>query len=167
MGQDGLSLLVSSAIWTRYEPLRELTPDVLRRQLAVGVDAAIWGAQIAQDLMSSEDGGALVLFGSPVGQLGFHGTTAYSAAKGAIGALTRQLAMELGAARIRFNAISPGPIPTVGEEGYRRRIERTPLGHLGAPDHVAAAALFLASDASRFVTGQMLCVDGGLSIAGL
>lgn len=173
VGQDGLSLLVSSAIWTRYEPLRELTPDVLRRQLAVGVDAAIWGAQIAQDLMSSEDGGALVLFGSPVGQLGFHGTTAYSAAKGAIGALTRQLAMELGAARIRVNAISPGPIPTegalaiVGEEGYRRRIERTPLGHLGAPDHVAAAALFLASDASRFVTGQMLCVDGGLSIAGL
>ncbi|EWY36247.1 hypothetical protein N825_29050 [Skermanella stibiiresistens SB22] len=173
VGRGGLSLLVSSAIWTRYGPLRDLTPDLLRCQLAVGVDAVIWGAQIAQDLISAEEGGALVLFGSAVGQLGYRGTTAYSAAKGAIGALTRQLAMELGNAKIRVNAISPGPIPTegamaiVGEEGYRRRIERTPLGHLGAPDHIAEAALFLASDASRFVTGQMLSVDGGFSIAGL
>jgi len=173
VGNDGLSLLVSSAIWTQYCPLCDLTPDTLDRQLSVGIEAAIWGAQIAQDLMKGESGGSLIFFGSAVGQLGFHGTTAYAAAKGAIAALTRQLAMELGSAKIRVNAISPGPIPTqgataiVGEEGYRRRVERTPLGYLGSPGDIADAALFLASDASRFVTGQMLGVDGGLSIAGL
>lgn len=173
VGNDGLSLLVSSAIWTQYCPVREVTPDALRRQLAVGVEAAIWGAQIAQDLMTDDEGGALILFGSAVGELGFVGTSAYSAAKGAIGALTRQLAMELGPAKIRVNAISPGPIPTegataiVGADGYRKRIERTPLGFLGSPAHVADAALFLAGDGSRFITGQMLGVDGGLSIAGL
>lgn len=173
VGADSLSLLVSSAIWTRYGPLRDLTPDLLSRQLSVGIEAAIWGAQIAQDLMKGGSGGALIFFGSAVGQLGFHGTTAYAAAKGAISALTRQLAVELGAANIRVNALSPGPIPTEGamaivsKDGYRRRIERTPLGYLGSPGHIADAALFLASDASRFVTGQMLGVDGGLSISGL
>lgn len=108
---------------------------------------------------------ATLHYGGTVGQLHV------SAAKAGVDALTRNLAVEWGPYRIRVNGIAPGPIAET--EGVSRllpgdaraRVEaRTPLGRLGAIDEVAAAALFLVSDAGRFVNGVTLVVDGGLSL---
>jgi len=100
------------------------------------------------------------------GERGKVGQAAYAASKGGLEALTKTAAREVGAFGIRVNAIAPGWIDTpltaqVPEEARRAALAETVLGRLGAPDDVAGAVLFLASDLSRHVTGQILRVDGG------
>ena len=98
--------------------------------------------------------------------------TAYTAAKGGIVALTKALALELGEHAITVNAIAPGATDTpLQQDSYtpevrRRYEERIALGWIGPPEEVADAAVFLARDASRYVTGHELVVDGGLTING-
>lgn len=167
-----LDALVNNAMWTRYEPLENISEESLERTLAVGAKSVIWGAQALLKLASSVRGAALINLTSATASLGFRNAASYSAAKGAVAAVTRQLAIELGPRHIRVNAILPGPIPTPGgaavvdEDGWRRRKDRTPLGHLGEPSDVGQAAVFLASPAGRFMTGQILTVDGGFTVAG-
>src|SRR5262249_38695137 len=104
------------------------------------------------------------------------GMAAYSASKGAIVALTRQMAVDYAADGLRVNAICPGsidtpmlregPAMTADPEAARRRlIALHPLGRLGTPEDVAAAALYLASDEASFVTGATMVIDGGMTIA--
>lgn len=167
-----IDALVNNAMWTKYEPLDAISEEDLERSLAIGVKAVIWGAQALCKFASPSRGATLVNLTSATAFLGFRNAASYSAAKGAIAALTRQLAVELGPRHIRVNAIAPGPIPTAGartvvdEEGWRRREARTPLGVLGGPADIGRAAVFLISDAGKFVTGQILTVDGGFTIAG-
>lgn len=116
--------------------------------------------------------GSIINTASVAGLSGGAGPQAYSAAKAAVINLTRAAAIELAADRIRVNAICPGGILTPllhrgDEEGTRERLERLqPWPEHGAGEHIAGAALFLASDDARFVTGEALVVDGGLTAAG-
>lgn len=167
-----LDAVVNSAILFRYEPVGEIREETWDRMTAVGLKSLIWGAQAADRHMVPERGGVIINFSSPVADRGHSGTAVYSAIKGAVGALTRALAVEFGPRRIRVNAISPGAIPTPGaralvdDAGYEARRKRTPLGRLGTAEEIGAAAVFLASSDGAFITGEVLHVDGGTTIMG-
>ena len=128
-----------------------LTRDVVRRMLAANV------------------AGVIVNVSSVGGLRGFNGLAAYGATKAALDGLTRGLARELGPRGIRVNSVAPGFVDTdmtqALDDGQRAGItRRTPLGRLGTAADIVGPVLFLLSDAARFVTGQVLTVDGGLSV---
>lgn len=165
----GLDSLVTSAMWIRYEPLEDIRDEVIDRMFAVGLKAALWAAQAAQLAMQADRGGSLVTFASPVADRGHRGTAVYTAVKGAVAALTRQLAMELAPRNIRVNAVTPGSTVTPGakaivdDAGWEIRRRATPLGRLGQASDIAEAVAFLVSPRATFVTGEILHVDGGLT----
>lgn len=127
----------------------------------------------ARTMIAGGRGGRIVNFSSVRGQLGINlGYSAYVAAKGATNALTRQHATEWAKYGITVNAVSPTFVRTpqveslLADESFRAGLEqRIPLGRIADPDDLVGAVLFLSSDASSFVTGQVLTVDGGLTAA--
>jgi NAD(P)-dependent dehydrogenase (short-subunit alcohol dehydrogenase family) len=167
-----LDAVVNSAIVFRYEPVGQITEETWDRMTAVGLKSLIWGAQAADRHMVSGRGGVIINFSSPVADRGHSGTAVYSAIKGAVGALTRALAVEFGPRGIRVNAISPGAIPTPGaralvdDAGYEIRRKNSPLGRLGTAEEIGEAAVYLASSAGSFITGEVWHVDGGATIKG-
>lgn len=122
-------------------------------------------------LLDMEDGGAIVNIASVFGVVGAPNSASYSAAKGGVISLTRQVARDYAAQGIRANAVSPGFIgtPMLRHDTHEGTIEfaerQTPMGRVGTADEIAEAVVFLASDASSFVTGQNLVVDGGYGMA--
>lgn len=164
-----LDSIVASAMWIRYEPLEAVRDEVVDRMMAVGLKSVLWAAQAAVHGMDTTRGGALVTFSSPVADRGHRGMAVYTAVKGAVAALTRQLAMELAPRMIRVNAITPGSTVTPGakaivdEAGWEVRRRATPIGRLGTAQDIAEATAFLVSPRASFVTGEILHVDGGLT----
>lgn len=172
-GFGRLDVLVNNAMWMRYGPVEDLNEESLDRMLDVGLKALVWMIQAALPAMRAAGRGSIINLASITGESGFARTSGYSAVKGGVIALTRALAVELGPVGIRVNAIAPGAIPTsmsaavVDEAGWEVRRQRTPLGRIGTPEDVAAAAVFLASDESAFITGEVLHVDGGFAMASM
>ena len=118
--------------------------------------------------------GSVILISSINATLGFPDNPGYVAAKGGLTAMTRALAVDLGKRQIRVNSIAPGYVHTKMTESsyqdpdtYKDRMRRTILGRWGEPEDLAGAAIFLASKASAYVTGQEILVDGGWSVKGL
>ena len=169
----GIDVLVNNAIWVKYEPMAEVQEDVYRRQMAIGVDAVYWGIQAVTPHMLAQGAGSIVNMTSPASVHGIPNGSVYAAVKGAISALTRQCAVELGQKGIRVNAVAPGPMPTPGtmrvvdQEGWKKRLARSPLGRLSTPEGVARVVVFLASDAADCVNGDVMFVDGGRSISAM
>ncbi len=167
-----LDAVVNSAIVFRYEPVGQITEETWNRMTSVGLKSLIWGAQAADRHMVSPRGGVVINFSSPTADRGHSGTAVYSAMKGAVGALTRALAVEFGPRGIRVNAISPGAIPTPGaralvdDAGYEIRRKNSVLGRLGTAEEIGEAAVFLASSAGAFITGEVWHIDGGATIKG-
>ncbi|WP_310565747.1 glucose 1-dehydrogenase [Hydrogenophaga sp.] len=166
-----LDVLVSNAIWVRYTPIADITPEMLQRMTATGFDSVVWGIQCAAPVMARNGGGSIVNIASAAAFLGMPNAMVYAGIKAGVLGLTRASAVELGAQRVRVNAVCPGSIQT---EGVRinvdpamaaQRLARTPLGRLGEVDDVASATLYLASDDSAWVTGESLLVDGGATRA--
>jgi 3-oxoacyl-[acyl-carrier protein] reductase len=119
--------------------------------------------------MLHEHRGVILNVASMWGQVGASCEVAYSASKGAVIAMTKALAKELGPSNIRVNAVAPGVIATdmvanLSEDDLAALAEETPLGRLGAPEDVANALWFLASDEANFLTGQIVPVNGGFVI---
>ncbi|MDH6438906.1 NAD(P)-dependent dehydrogenase (short-subunit alcohol dehydrogenase family) [Streptomyces sp. SAI-144] len=146
----------------------ELDDAAWHDQLRLCLDSVFYGVRAAVPLLRAARGTA-VITSSVHAVVGFKGFPAYAAAKGGIDALVRQLAVEY-AGQIRFNAVLPGAVETalwaeVPQEYKARTVARTPVGRLGAPEDIAAAVAFLASEDASFVTGQNLLVDGGRSIS--
>ena len=121
--------------------------------------------------MRAQGGGVIVHMASPAALHGFPTAGVYSAIKGAVAAFTRQSAVELAPDNVRVNAVVPGAIPTPGarevvdDAGYEYRRQRTPLGRLGTPEDIAGGVAFLASEDASFMTGQLLVLDGGITVA--
>lgn len=166
----GLDTVVNNAMWNRYEPIDAIQPETIDRMLGVGFSGIVWAIQAAAPVMAAR-GGSIVNIGSVSGRLGIPDALIYCGVKAAVDGLTRSASVELGPQRIRVNAIAPSTVATEGvmamldEAALAERLKRNPLKRLGQTEDIAQAALWLASDASSFVTGQTIAVDGGLSHA--
>lgn len=164
-----LDAFVANAMWIRYEPVEDVRDETVDRMMAIGLKSVLWAAQAAQHGMDPQRGGAIVTFASPVADRGHRGTSVYTAVKGGVAALTRELAIELAPRQIRVNAVTPGATPTPGanrivdDAGWDVRRKATPLGRLGRPEDIAEAVAFLVSPRASYVTGEILHVDGGLT----
>jgi len=167
-----IDAVVNNAMLLRYEPIEDVSEDVLDRMLAIGIKGAIWGTQALLAHMDAARGGAIVNMASPVAEKGFPNTAVYSLVKGALVTLTKTLSAELGPRKVRVNAVAPGSVPTPGalglnsEEEYARRTRTIPLRRLGHADDNAQAVAFLLSPAASFINGEILHVDGGIAAAG-
>lgn len=159
-----IDVLVLNAGLSEFAMLGDISEDLFDRTFGLNVRSLLFAAQGAIDLM--QEGGSIVLVGSIADVVGTKGYGVYSASKAAVRSLARTWANELAPRGIRVNVVSPGPTDTAmmaaaSDEIREALTKLIPLGRLGRPDEVAAAALFLASDESSFTTGAELCVDGG------
>ena len=150
------------------------TPEAIwDTTLGVNVKGVAFGCKYGIPAMIDSGGGSIVNVASFVAWMGAATSqTAYTASKGAVLAMTREIAVEYARRGIRCNALCPGPIdtPLLAEllsdrERRQRRFVHIPMGRLGGADELAKAALFLASDDSSFMTGSSLIVDGGITAA--
>lgn len=164
-----LDIMVNNAAWVRYQPLAEITPEVMDRMVEIGFKSVVWGIQAAAEMMDAERGGSIINVASIAGFKSPARSLVYSGLKAGVLGLTRAAAADLGPRRIRVNAVAPGAVPTEGTAKHRnaeldaRRIARTPLGRLGTVEDIADAICFLAGDDSRFVNAEVLRLDGGAS----
>jgi NAD(P)-dependent dehydrogenase (short-subunit alcohol dehydrogenase family) len=150
----------------------EYDVDDWRRTLAVNLDSVFFCLRAEIPVMVAAGGGAIVNMGSGAGLVGFAGLPAYVASKHGVVGLTRAAALEYAKKGVRVNAVCPGSVRTPMLESYiagDEKVERVmtasvPLGRLGAPEEIAAAVLWLCSDAASFVAGHALAVDGGAVI---
>jgi NAD(P)-dependent dehydrogenase (short-subunit alcohol dehydrogenase family) len=141
--------------------------------LDVNVKGVAFGCKFGIPAMLESGGGSIINVASFVAWMGAATSqTAYTASKGAVLSMTREIAVEYARKRIRCNALCPGPIETPllmqllsDEEKKQRRFVHIPMGRLGRAEELAKAALFLASDDSSFMTGASLIVDGGVTAA--
>lgn len=164
-----LDILVNNA-GILQEGLLGMIPEAsIRQALEVNVLGAILHLQEASRLMARNKSGSIVNLTSIMGIAGAEGLSVYSATKAALIGLTRSAAKELAPKGIRVNAVAPGFIATdmtrnMPEKAYEQRLASVKLGRIGQPEEVADVILFLASDLSRYVTGQVLGVDGGMVV---
>lgn len=164
-----LDVLVNNAGIMEDALIGMITDELMSRIFNTNVFAVINHLQLAARLMKRNKAGSIINLASVVGTHGNPGQTVYSASKGAIVSLTKTSAKELGSDGIRVNAIAPGMIDTdmyrsIGEEKMAEHLRMIKLGRIGVPSEIADSALFLASDLSRYITGQILGVDGGVVI---
>jgi NAD(P)-dependent dehydrogenase (short-subunit alcohol dehydrogenase family) len=169
----GLDILVANAAVNPYiGPAAGMPDDALDRVLGTNIRSQLWLTNMAIPHMVTRGGGAVIIISSIAGILGQPRIGAYGISKAADAQIARNIAVEWGPKNIRANAISPGLVRTdfaraLWEDPvlYAKRTRYTPLQRIGEPDEVAGAAVFLASPAGSFITGQTLVIDGG-TVAG-
>ena len=163
-----LDILVNNAGVYNLLPLDEVTEEDFHRHFNINVLGLLLATKEAAKLFG-DDGGSVINIGSVASDHSPH-TVVYTATKGAVDAVTRVLAKELGPRKIRVNSINPGGVETegthaagvIGSDFEKQLVAQTPLGRTGQPDDIAPVAVFLASDESRWVTGDTLAVSGGI-----
>ena len=160
-----LDVLANNAALISYEMLGMISKDNLRKMFEVNVFAMIEMMQYASRLMERNNGGSIINMASIVGTHGAAGQLAYSAAKGAVVALTKSAAKELAHNNIRVNAVAPGMVATkrlVAEMSgrFEDKTNNIGLGRMASTDDIANAFAFLASDSAAYISGQILGVDG-------
>jgi 3-oxoacyl-[acyl-carrier protein] reductase len=164
-----VDILVNNAgIW-RFSSLLDMDPIDAVAVLEVNLLGALYCCQAFVPLMAERSGGAVVNLSSAAASTNSPGVGLYPASKAALEALTKQMALEFGPLGVRVNAVGPGLIITEGTapnyEGERRteRARAVPIRRIGEPDDIADVVAFLVSDQSRYVSGQVVYVDGGIT----
>ena len=164
-----LDVLVSNAMWVRYGPIDQLTPEAVQRMVGTGFNSVVWGIQAASAHM--DQGGSIINIASAAAFLGIPEAMIYCGVKAGVLGLTRSAAVDLGPRGIRVNAIAPGSVATEGvsinvdPEKVKVRLAKTPLRRLGTVEDISSAAAFLASSESSWVSGECIKVDGGVTHA--
>jgi len=166
---DQLDILVNNAGIYEFAPLEAVTVEHFHKQFNLNVLGLLLASQEAAKHFSSQ-GGAIVNISSVVSTLAPANTSVYSATKGAVDAITRSLAKELGPRKIRVNSVNPGMVETEGTHAggiahsdmQKHTEATTPLGRIGQPQDIAPAVVFLASSDSGWLTGESLFISGGL-----
>jgi 3-oxoacyl-[acyl-carrier protein] reductase len=163
-----LSALINNAGIVSEDLLARQKVDEIEKLISVNLAGPLLLTREAVRGMMIAGRGAIVNISSIVSVSGYKGTVAYSATKGGINAMTRALARELGGRGITVNAVAPGYMETdlvahMGPSKLKQIVRRTPLGRPGTVDDVVEVVRFLISDGARFVTGQTIVVDGGLT----
>ena len=164
-----IDILVNNAGVYEFVPLEEVSEQQFHRLFDTNVLGMLMVTQEALKHFNS-GGGSIINIGSLASSLTPPTAVVYNATKGAVDAITRTLAKELGPRQIRVNAIRPGMVITEGvisagfhESDFRKTLEaQTPLGRIGQPDDIAPAAVFFASDDSKWISGETLVIAGGL-----
>jgi NAD(P)-dependent dehydrogenase (short-subunit alcohol dehydrogenase family) len=173
MAQFGqIDILVNNAGINMKKEFTEVTDEEFQRVLTTNMCSVFAISREVVRHMLKQGSGAIINISSMAAQYGLPKVIAYSASKSAIDGMTRAMAVELSPKGIRVNAIAPGFIHSAmtdqslntDPERKAKALGRTPLGYMGQPMDVGEAAFFLASDASRYITGVVLPVDGGNSI---
>lgn len=182
LGSDGrIDVWVNVAGTIINRPVLDTSEEELDRLLSVNLKSVYWGCVAAGRIMRQGGGGSIINMSSAGGESAVPGLSLYSMTKAGVNMLTRTVAKELGAYGIRANAVAPGWVDTpmgdhsfraadgavdlrLREEGVRLRAQASPLGITGTPRDIALAVLYLASDASRFMTGQILRPNGGVAM---
>jgi 3-oxoacyl-[acyl-carrier protein] reductase len=163
-----LDVLVNNAGIFEFLPLEQITEEHFHKQFNINVLGLLFATQEASKLFGPE-GGSVINISSVVSTLAPPASAVYSGTKGAVDTITVVLAKELGARKIRVNAINPGVIATegahaggfIGGDFEKGVVAQTPLGRVGQPNDVATVATFLASDDSGWITGETLKTSGG------
>jgi 3-oxoacyl-[acyl-carrier protein] reductase len=163
-----LDVLVNNSGIYEFAPIEAFTEGQYRRMFDVNVLGVLLTTQAAAEHLG--EGGSVINISSAVTSLFPAQSAVYTGTKGAVDAITTVLANELGARKIRVNAINPGMVETegthiagfIGSELEDGMVAQTPLGRVGQPDDIAGIAVFLASDDARWLTGEKLTASGGL-----
>jgi len=163
-----LDVLVNNAGMVTYELLPMINFDNFRSMFEINVVATIRLMQLASRLMTRQKSGSIINMSSIVGVQGVKGQLAYSATKGAVISLTKSAAKELAEHNIRVNAVAPGMVGTerfidVFEHSFKEKLGQVGMGRLATPKEIANTCLFLASDLSEYLTGEIIGVDGSSS----
>ncbi|MFA5126385.1 MAG: SDR family NAD(P)-dependent oxidoreductase [Patescibacteria group bacterium] len=164
-----LDIMINNAGIATSGSASDTTDEVWHKTIEINLSGVFYGTRAAAKVMlKNKTAGSIINMASIAGLVGFQGSLAYCASKGGIIQLTRAAALDLAAAHIRVNAIAPGVITTnmtkdyLADPGFQKMVQAmTPLGHVGEVKNIADAALYLSSEMSSYVTGQVLAVDGG------
>jgi 3-oxoacyl-[acyl-carrier protein] reductase len=168
-GFGRLDVLVANAGINIVKDAVDYTPDEWRQVLGVNLDGVFFCAQAAGRAMLKQGSGSVISIASVTSFNAFPRRAAYATSKAAVAMLTKVLAVEWAAGGVRVNAIAPGFVRTdmvqgladAGKLDLGAVEKRTPMGRLAAPEEIAKAAVFLASDDASYITGETLLVDGG------
>tara|TARA_Y100001968_G_C19215844_1_gene647152 strand:- start:126 stop:866 length:741 start_codon:yes stop_codon:yes gene_type:complete len=164
-----VDIMIANAGITRDAMLHKMNEDQWDQVIEVNLKGVFNCGQTAARLMREQGNGVILSTSSVVGLDGNIGQTNYAAAKAGVIAMTKTWAKELGSKGIRVNAVAPGftateMIDTIPQKVIDLVVQKTPLARIGQPEEIAAAFCFLASDEASFITGQVLCVDGGMTL---
>lgn len=171
-GHGGLDVLVNNAVVFHYADLASFPEAEVDRMLDIGLKGTFWATQAATPHLVQRTCASIVNLSSIAVSIAISTASVYTSIKGAMDALTRQQAAELGPKGIRVNAVAPGSVRTPGadavitERGWAEREAKSLLGRLAAPEDVARAVSFLVSSDARCITGVSLKVDCGMTIRG-
>jgi NAD(P)-dependent dehydrogenase (short-subunit alcohol dehydrogenase family) len=169
-----VDILVNAAGVTHKSPTLEVSEADWSRVMETNLTGTLRACQIFGATMSKAGYGRIINIASLTTFLGFYQVAAYSASKAAVGSLTKVLAIELAKSGVNVNAIAPGVFPTplnksliMGTPRGEELVMRTPMRRFGEAKELAGAAIFLASEAASFVTGEIVAVDGGFLASGV
>lgn len=165
-----VDVMVNNAGIFPFKPFAEMDEAFLDKVLAVNLKGVLFGCQAAGKQMAKQGkGGRIINISSIASLVGYAGLVHYCASKGGVTAATRAMALELAPHKITVNAIAPGAVQTPGigavdEKMLKQIVQTIPIGRIGEPEDIAAAAVFLASDEAGYVTGAVLVSDGGTTV---
>jgi 3-oxoacyl-[acyl-carrier protein] reductase len=165
----GLDVLICNAGVIDSALIGMVTEEKIHRVFGINVNGVLYCCQYGSRLMARRGGGSIINVSSIMGVSGAAGQSVYASSKAAVIGITKSLAKELAPSNIRVNAIAPGFIDTemarsISPEKFQERLDSIKMGRIGKPEEVASVISFLAGDDSKYVTGQVIGVDGGMLI---